>query len=232
MTSYSRPASLRYVRRRRRLSRDLAPGRHGADGHERWSTRAYVQRFTSDIRTASVLPTIRGGPEPYSADHQQPCEPWLFVLREEAENYDVPEPRRAGRQRKLRRLQEGRDRRRRLRRLPAVKQRQDRSRAACGKDVRKMAQRRSSRLITGFGLTRGGTISRTVERFRVCEFRWFWRSAEGFAALSEHTYAASIRAASRSPAKECPAAATIRIGSFVVGFLTARSMTRENRTMD
>ncbi|MCJ2079699.1 Dyp-type peroxidase [Methylobacterium sp. J-090] len=36
--------------------------------------------------------TIRGGPENYSADRQQPCEPWLFVLREEAENYSVPTP--------------------------------------------------------------------------------------------------------------------------------------------
>jgi deferrochelatase/peroxidase EfeB len=41
-------------------------------------------------------PTIRGGPERYLPDHQQPCEPWLFVLREEAENYFVPEPRELG----------------------------------------------------------------------------------------------------------------------------------------
>ena len=31
--------------------------------------------------------TIRGGPEKCPPDHQQPCEPWLFVLREDAENY-------------------------------------------------------------------------------------------------------------------------------------------------
>src|SRR6195256_781131 len=37
--------------------------------------------------------TIHGGPERYPADHQEPCEPWLFVLREDAENYLVPEPR-------------------------------------------------------------------------------------------------------------------------------------------
>ncbi len=36
--------------------------------------------------------TIRGGPEIYPPDHQQPCEPWLFVLREDAPNYLVPEP--------------------------------------------------------------------------------------------------------------------------------------------
>ena len=31
-----------------------------------------------------TYPTIRGGPEEYRPDHQQPCEPWLFVLREDA----------------------------------------------------------------------------------------------------------------------------------------------------
>ncbi len=44
-----------------------------------------------------TTPTIRGGPESYHPDHQQPCEPWLFVLREDAENYVVPEPRALGR---------------------------------------------------------------------------------------------------------------------------------------
>ena len=44
--------------------------------------------YTDGIST----PTIRGGPENYLPDHQQPCEPWLFVLREDAENYEVPEP--------------------------------------------------------------------------------------------------------------------------------------------
>ena len=44
-----------------------------------------------------TTPTIRGGPEIYHPDHQQPCEPWLFVLREDAENYLIPEPRALGR---------------------------------------------------------------------------------------------------------------------------------------
>ncbi len=48
--------------------------------------------YTDGIST----PTIRGGPETYHPDHQQPCEPWLFVLRDDAENYDVPEPRALG----------------------------------------------------------------------------------------------------------------------------------------
>jgi deferrochelatase/peroxidase EfeB len=42
------------------------------------------------------MTTVRGGPERYAPDHQQPCEPWLFVLQDEAENYFVPEPREFG----------------------------------------------------------------------------------------------------------------------------------------
>ncbi len=42
------------------------------------------------------MTTVRGGPERYPADHQQPCEPWLFVLLDEAENYFVPEPKQLG----------------------------------------------------------------------------------------------------------------------------------------
>jgi deferrochelatase/peroxidase EfeB len=41
-------------------------------------------------------PTIAGGPERYLPDRQKPCEPWLFVLLEEAENYFIPEPRELG----------------------------------------------------------------------------------------------------------------------------------------
>src|ERR1700712_2000937 len=42
------------------------------------------------------LTTIRGGPERYPRDSQEPCEPWLFVLQDRAENYYVPEPRELG----------------------------------------------------------------------------------------------------------------------------------------
>jgi deferrochelatase/peroxidase EfeB len=42
------------------------------------------------------MTTIRGGPERYTPDHQEPCEPWLFLLQDEAENYFVPEPRELG----------------------------------------------------------------------------------------------------------------------------------------
>ncbi len=48
--------------------------------------------YTDGIST----PTIRGGPEGYHPDHQEPCEPWLFVLRDDAENYNVPAPRSLG----------------------------------------------------------------------------------------------------------------------------------------
>ena len=42
------------------------------------------------------MTSIRDGPEYYPPDHQQPCEPWLFVLMDGAENYFVPEPRELG----------------------------------------------------------------------------------------------------------------------------------------
>jgi deferrochelatase/peroxidase EfeB len=42
------------------------------------------------------MTTLRGGPENYHPDSQKPCEPWLFVLQDEAENYFVPEPRELG----------------------------------------------------------------------------------------------------------------------------------------
>jgi hypothetical protein len=42
------------------------------------------------------MTTLRGGPEKYPPDHQQPCKPWLFVLQDEAENYFVPEPKELG----------------------------------------------------------------------------------------------------------------------------------------
>jgi deferrochelatase/peroxidase EfeB len=56
--------------------------------------------FTSKVHFGYTdgisMTTIRGGPERYPPDHQQPCEPWLFVLLDEAENYFVPEPRELG----------------------------------------------------------------------------------------------------------------------------------------
>ena len=42
-------------------------------------------------------PTIKGGPEGNIPDHQEPCEPSLFVLLDEARNYYVPDPPELGR---------------------------------------------------------------------------------------------------------------------------------------
>ena len=62
------------------------------DGHPVPTSKVHFG-YTDAITT----PTIRGGPENYLPDHQEPCEPWLFVLRDDAENYVVPEPRELGR---------------------------------------------------------------------------------------------------------------------------------------
>ena len=37
-------------------------------------------------------PRIKGGPEPVTPDHQKPCDPWLFILGDDAENYQLPKP--------------------------------------------------------------------------------------------------------------------------------------------
>ena len=55
-----------------------------------------LPKFTSDIRMASLRRPSVGVRKIYHPDHQEPCEPWHFVLREEALNYVVPEPRALG----------------------------------------------------------------------------------------------------------------------------------------
>ncbi len=40
----------------------------------------------------TLTPNILGGPERHLPDGQEPCEPWLFVLLDEAENYYLPQP--------------------------------------------------------------------------------------------------------------------------------------------
>lgn len=42
------------------------------------------------------MTNIKGGPEKTQRDPQKECEPWLFVLQDEAENYIVPTPRELG----------------------------------------------------------------------------------------------------------------------------------------
>jgi hypothetical protein len=57
---------------------------------------AFTHKVPFGYTDGISMTTILGGPERYTPDHQQPCEPWLFVLRDEAENYFVPEPRELG----------------------------------------------------------------------------------------------------------------------------------------
>jgi deferrochelatase/peroxidase EfeB len=67
------------------------------DGMARMEMKDGKPVFTSRVPFGYTdgisMTTIRGGPERYHPDHQQPCEPWLFVLRDDAENYSLPEPR-------------------------------------------------------------------------------------------------------------------------------------------
>jgi deferrochelatase/peroxidase EfeB len=56
----------------------------------------YTSKVPFGYNDGVSMTTIRGGPEKYTADHQQPCDPWLFILQDEAENYIVPEPREFG----------------------------------------------------------------------------------------------------------------------------------------
>jgi deferrochelatase/peroxidase EfeB len=68
-----------------------------ADGSALTETVDGKSAFTSKVHFGYTdgisMTTIRGGPERYPPDHQEPCEPWLFVLADEAENYFAPEPR-------------------------------------------------------------------------------------------------------------------------------------------
>jgi deferrochelatase/peroxidase EfeB len=57
----------------------------------------YVRKAHFGYRDAITEPTVRGGPGPYPPDCQQPCDPWLFVLMDEAPNYYVPDPPELGR---------------------------------------------------------------------------------------------------------------------------------------
>ncbi len=66
------------------------------DGMALTETRDGRSAFTSKVHFGYTdgisQTTIRGGPERAVPDRQQPCEPWLFVLLDEAENYVVPQP--------------------------------------------------------------------------------------------------------------------------------------------
>ena len=95
------------------------------------------------------MTTIRGGPERYSPDHQQPCEPWLFVLQDEAETYFVPEPRELGLNGSFAVFKMIETDVVGFEKKPAKEQGKDRPRITRCKDLRTVAQRRSSCAVTG-----------------------------------------------------------------------------------
>ena len=104
----------------------------------------------------TVTPRIRGGPEPVPPDHQQACEPWLFILSDDADNYPLPKSFRTLAQRQLWGLQNDGAGRCRLRELPSIEQRPHRSGIAGSQDLRPLAQRRSSGAFPGYGFPSGG----------------------------------------------------------------------------
>jgi deferrochelatase/peroxidase EfeB len=60
-------------------------------------TPEYVNKLHFGYTDGISQPTIIGGPEIPVPDHQQPCEPWLFVLQDAALTYYVPDPPHLGR---------------------------------------------------------------------------------------------------------------------------------------
>lgn len=57
----------------------------------------YVRKAHFGYTDAITEPTIKGGPGPYPPEPQPPCDPWLFVLMDDATNYYVPDPPQLGR---------------------------------------------------------------------------------------------------------------------------------------
>ena len=111
------------------------------------------------------MTTLRGGPERYPPDHQEPCEPWLFVLRDDAENYMVPEPRELGLNGSFAVLQDRHDGRCRVRELSAIEQGQDPSRTAGGEDMRALAQRRATGVVPRYGFLGGRNALEQLNNF-------------------------------------------------------------------
>ena len=152
--------------------------------------------YTDGITT----PTIRGGPEHYHPDHQQPCEPWLFVLREDAVNYVVPEPRQLG-----------------LNGSFAVFKKvetdvvgfEDFLQSNSDKiDPELLAAKMCGRwrngvplaVVTGHGQPCGRNLARTAERFRVRRSRWFGRSeGDPLSRRRTHTPRQSTGSTGRGP---------------------------------
>ncbi len=199
------------VRRRRCLSRALAPRRDGVDGDAGWPTGADCQ---DPLRIHRRNQHAHHSRRPGALSPRSPAALRAMALRLAGRRGELRGPRTATTrpERQLCGLQEGRDRRRGLRRLPAVEQRQDRSRTAGRKDLRAMAQRRSARLVTGHGQPCGRDLARTAERFRVRGCRWFGRSeGDRLSRRRAHTPRQPAGSTGRGSGA-CPAAATTRTG--------------------
>ena len=91
--------------------------------------------------------TIRGGPERYPPDHQKACEPWLFVLSADAENYFVPEPHELGLNGSFAVFKMAETDVVGFERFLAIKSGQDRSRTASRQNVWTLAQRRAAHAV-------------------------------------------------------------------------------------
>ena len=122
----------------------------------------------------TATPRIVGGPEPVAPDHQEPCEPWLFILSDDADSYHLPEPAGALAQRELRRVQDDGTG---CRRLPECSCRRTRTRS----DPELLAAKICGRWRNGVPLVLSpdtdspywGHDCGTIERLRVCEQRRF-----------------------------------------------------------
>ena len=176
------------------------------------------------------MTTIGGGPAKYHPDHQRPCEPWPS-LREDAENYVVPEPRKLGLNgsfavfKKVETdvvgfenfLQSNKDKI--DPELLAAKMCGD-----CATAFLSLCHRTRIARREGFRPN-----SRTISSMKM---RMVLGDPEGILAVpSAHTFAASIRAVNRSQARGNPAAAIILTALFVAVCLTGRPMIQANLTM-
>ncbi len=183
--------------------------------------------YTDGIST----PTIRGGPEQYRRDHQRPCEPWLFVLREDV--------RRAGTRAAA---QFG------LNGSFAVFKKVETDVVGFENflesnkdkiDPELLAAKMCGRWRNGVPLALSpGTDSPTegISPEQLNNFEYVDADGSGDpkaipAVPSAHTYAASTHAVNQSRARGCPAAATIPTVSFVAGCHMGRRMIHGNPTM-
>ena len=128
----------------------------------------YTDRLT-------VTPPIRGGPERILAEPQQPCEPWFFVLLDESENYELPNPPDCWRNGNPG-VQGNEAGRRRIRKFPAGQCTSDRSGVAGRQTHGPLAERDAPRALARHGCILRKIRSGALERLRVRQQRWVGRS--------------------------------------------------------